>query len=267
MGKNKNYNKKGVTNMTMTVCVRIKKMEASAVDASRRHDLRIGRQPAYIDSRRTENNSILINPLYKSEMKLLCEKRRFNHGAKRKMKSSSALARSGIVTFGAEAKEAIKRLSASEQDKLLLKAVWNVSEKCGVDLTGLVIHRDESAVHAHFQMPNICPDGVPLSKKHINYGELQDVAAEPFSGLGMKRGKKKALRIADGEPEHKYINRSVKRLHADLPLEIKEKELELRNLNIELKFCRVAVSEGKEKMLRKNKHRIVTREATQYPMI
>jgi chromosome segregation ATPase len=41
-----------------------------------------------------------------------------------------------------------------------------------------------------------------------------------FSPMGLKRGKKKVERIADNEPRHKIIHRSVRELHHDLQLEL-----------------------------------------------
>lgn len=227
--------------MSMTVSVRLEGARPSSVDALRRHDLRIGKQPDYIDQLKTELNSVVIEPRCKSDILFLCESRRIDNGSKRKMKSSSSLTKSGVITFGTRAGELMKQLDYLEQNKLFLKAAKNIAKKCGVELIGLVVHRDESALHAHFQMPNVGSDGVPISKKRISYSGLQDLIAEPFSQHGITRGKKRSLRISDGEPVHKYVNRSVRRLHADLPLEIEVMELELRNLTLELRLTRETV--------------------------
>lgn len=138
------------------------------------------------------------------------------------MKSNSAVAQIGIITFGKEAQAKILSLSESDQNKYYRKCAKAIADRLNTQLTGLVIHRDESAPHAHFQMLAINQDGLPVSKE--KYGiksEIQDVAGSVYKPLGVHRGKRKSERMRDGESESAYINRSVKELHQDLPNEIR----------------------------------------------
>lgn len=156
------------------------------------------------------------------------------------MRSDASVSQIGIITFGTEAQKAIEKLTPEQQDFYFKKAASNAASHCQNEITGLVVHRDESAIHAHFQMPAICRDGKPQSKKGIDFGELQDKVAVGFESLGINRGVKKEVRKDRGEPESAYIHRSVRQLHEDLPKEIKAAEKRLENVlesdpNIDIK--------------------------------
>jgi len=62
--------------------------------------------------------------------------------------------------------------------------------------------------------------------------EFQDLAGTAFSSMGIHRGTPKQGRIDNGEPMHKYINRTVKPLHEDLPREVAEAEAELDRCSV-----------------------------------
>ena len=49
-------------------------------------------------------------------------------------------------------------------------------------------------------MPAFILQGIALSKMHVPYSELQDIAGSSLNHLGITRGKKKKDRIKDGEP-------------------------------------------------------------------
>jgi len=214
--------------MSMTVSVRIEGKKAKATSGQIKHDTRKGKQPGYVDDEKSKLNSVLIEPMPEKDLKHLCEERRIDAGAKRKMRSDASVSQIGIITFGTEAQKTIESLTPEDQDRLFKNAAKTAANHCENEITGLVVHRDESAIHAHFQMPAICKDGQPQSKKGIDFSELQDRVSTSFAHLNIERGTKKAKRIERGEPESAHIHRSVKQLHEDLPREIKiaEKRLE-----------------------------------------
>jgi len=205
----------------MTVSVRIEGKKAKATSGQIKHDTREGKQPGYVDDEKSKLNSVLIDPMAEKDLKHLCEERRIDAGAKRKMRSDAAVSQIGIITFGTEAQKTIENLTPEEQDRLFKNAAKTAANHCENEITGLVVHRDESAIHAHFQMPAICKDGQPQSKKGIDFSVLQDRVSTSFAHLSIERGTKKADRIERGEPESAHIHRSVKQLHEDLPKEIK----------------------------------------------
>ncbi|ORU91418.1 MAG: hypothetical protein A6F72_02425 [Cycloclasticus sp. symbiont of Poecilosclerida sp. N] len=204
--------------MSKTISVRIKGSAKSAASGQRKHDLREGKQPSYIDANLSYANSIIIAPFTGSEIKGLCEIRRTN--ATRRIRSNAYVATNGIITFGYQAQATINRLTPQEQDKMFQSVSESIAKKFNNTLTGLVVHRDESAIHAHFQMPAVNRNGCPNSKERVNYSELQDIAGDATAYLGITRGISKAKRMAAGEPDRAHIHRSVKQLHEDLPREL-----------------------------------------------
>lgn len=94
-----------------------------------------------------------------------------------------------------------------------------------------MVHRDETAPHAHGQMLAVNKYGVPVSKVATPtvMSELQDIVHQiALKYLPMcERGTKKADRIERGDDPSKIYNRSVKQLHTDLPKEIEAKQADL----------------------------------------
>jgi len=209
--------------MSRAVSVRIAHKSARQSAGQRRHDTRTGRQPAYVDAARIEQNSVLIEPRPEKALRTECEaRRRAARPDLRAMPSNAAVATVGIITFGHEAKPVIEALPVAEQDRLFQATAERIADLCNTSLTGLVVHRDESAVHAHFQMPAYDRQGRPLTAtvKRATTAAMQDVAAEVWRGHGIERGMRKADRIAAGQPRSAWVNRSVRELHTDLPAEI-----------------------------------------------
>jgi hypothetical protein len=188
----------------------------------RRHDLRTGYVPAYVDTERTRMNSVVVPPKMESEARQICEERRGQK--KRKMRKNAAVLTCGIVTFGREAQQVISSLPREEQDRLFLEAVSRVAAYLRTDVESLVVHRDESAIHAHFRMYAYSRDGRPLSKviSKEAASRLQDIVGEVYSRYGIHRGERKEVRIARGDDMRKVIHRSVRQLHEDLPREVEE---------------------------------------------
>jgi len=237
----------------MTVSVRIEGKKAKATSGQIKHDTREGKQPGYVDDEKSKLNSVLIEPMPEKDLKHLCEGRRIDAGAKRKMRSDASVSQIGIITFGTEAQKTINNLTPEEQDRLFKSAATTAARHCENELTGLVVHRDESAIHAHFQMPAICKDGKPQSKKGIDFSDLQDRVSTSFAHLNIERGTKKVDRIERGEPDSAHIHRSVKQLHEDLPKEIKEAQKRLErvvenNPDIGIKPTRVQVVQKRKRI-------------------
>jgi hypothetical protein len=212
--------------MSMTASVRVAHKSPSLAKGQRHHDTRESHVPAYVDRDRSDLNSTVIKPMAEAELRQVCLDRRATRGTKRAMKKDAAIATIGIITFGKEAQPVIEALSVADQDALYLEAAKRIAQELKSDVSGLVVHRDESAPHAHFQMPAYNAHGVPLSKVMTPSvaKKMQDIVGEVYAKHGISRGKPKAQRIADGEGYDKTVNRSVKRLHTDIPLEIEIEE-------------------------------------------
>lgn len=206
------------------VQVRIAFANVGNVGGQRAHDLRIGPQPDYVVAKRTPLNRIVQEPLRGAELRGTCIDRRSQRETKRAMRRDAAVAVNGIITFGHAAQALFEALEPERQDEAYAAVAKAVAERLRTTVSGLVVHLDESAPHAHFQLPAVTDDGLPVSKiaKIAALRDLQTIAAEVMAqhAPGIERGTPKALRLAAGEDYADVVHRSVKELHADLPAEI-----------------------------------------------
>jgi len=101
-------------------------------------------------------------------------------------------------------------------------------------LLELVRHEDETRTHYHFMLMNQTLGGKSSRRSFSRDAciALQDMAGKEFSSMDIHRGKPKEQRVLDGEPLHKHIHRSVKKLHEDLPHEIAEAESDLERARL-----------------------------------
>jgi len=151
---------------------RIKGKNAGAVGGQRAHDLRIGPQPDYVDASRAHLNRVLIAPQTGTQLRTICEDRRKLRTTTRAMKSSAAVGVVGIITFGHEAQKIFDALTLEQQDAAYRETAEAIAERLNTTLTGLVAHGDESAAHAHFQLPAYDLTGHPVSETAKRAGVL-----------------------------------------------------------------------------------------------
>jgi len=147
---------------------------------------------------------------------------------------------SGIITFSEEAQEKIvnvlkeydgvkkilitpfrdkvvEEVSIERLDELAIKFIREFEKRYGVKAVYLVRHLDETAPHYHFLFENLRDNGKMLSNTFVkpsviqkgkarpyqqNVQEIQDLAGEIFSEVGIMRGETKEQRIARGEREY-----------------------------------------------------------------
>lgn len=227
--------------------------------AARYHDLRTGHIPDYVDLERMADNSIILQPVQPSALRKVCLAHRANRPTQRAMKTDAAVASCFIITFGKAAQPVFEALPRAQQDAAYRAVGEAVASLLGSEVTGLVAHRDETAPHAHGQMPAYRPDGQPLSKVLTPSiaKRVQDVAAQAIAPFAPEivRGKPKAQRIANGEPRSKTIHRSVQQLHNDLPKEISAKAAEVEKLR-----GRIARMRAREKLTEANARTLATYE-------
>ncbi len=220
--------------MSMTISIRVSHLNAVKSSGQRGHDLRSGSGgPAYVDKQRTHENSVIIEPLRTQELREICIKRREQRNMKLALRKNANLATVGIITFGTDAQKVINALSKQEQDEMFSNVAHAIAEHLDNEITGLVVHRDESAIHAHFQMPSFRKDGHPNTHriKKSTTRELQDIAASQVAKYQITRGKSKAQRIADGDDISKIIHQSVEQLHNTLPIALQNAKDEIAELN------------------------------------
>jgi len=147
------------------------------------------------------------------------------------MKSNAAVVTAGIITFGRQAQDVFNRLPKETQDRAFTELAREIAAQLKTELEALVVHLDESAIHAHFTMRANNDDGEPLSNatRLGDMGALQDLAAEVMQRYApeIERGNKKKARLEAGANYADTLHRTVKQLHADLETkkELTEKEV------------------------------------------
>lgn len=212
--------------MSQTVSTRVSACSQNETAGSRRHMERTGRIPKYVDRDRTHLNSLLMPCLPEFDLGVINTDRRSQRDMQRSLKSNSSLSVEGIITFGAAAQKIIDALSVAEQDALFREIAEKIADYLNTSLSGLAVHRDESAIHAHFQMPAYRMDGFPVAQAigREKAKVLQDLAGACCAPYGITRGKPKADRIReaarDGQGNiqnwSKIIHKTVKELHGSL---------------------------------------------------
>ncbi len=209
-----------------TISVRVQPLTGRKGAGQRMHDLRDPKHiKDYVNHDKTKENSIIYTPPTMTELRAEIEQNRKSAG-QQKLRTDAQTIISGIITFSIEAQKKIDALTKNQQDQLFKQVAKEIARESGHPLLSLVVHRDESAIHAHFMLRGYRKDldgkEIPWRKSPADMKKLQDIAANvpEVAVLGIKRGKPKFERIKDGEPASAHIHRSVKQLHEDLPHEI-----------------------------------------------
>lgn len=206
---------------------RIGSCSAKTLAGQIRHDLRRGPQPDYVDGSRAHLNRILIEPLPPGQMRAICEERRSIRDTQRAMKSNAAIGTRGVITFGSEAAQLFEKLTPEQQDAAFREVAEAVASRLATSLHGLIVHLDESTIHAHYQLASYNRFGDPVSKSTSPkvLSELQDITAEIMARHcpGIQRGNRYGDRIAAGADFADTLHKSVKELHRTLPADLAAK--------------------------------------------
>lgn len=200
----------------------------------RRHDLRVGTLPKYVDEKRVHLNRVLITPPTPAEMREIAKARRDQRDTQRAMKSNAAVATAGIITFGSEAAQMFEALSQEDQDRAFRDLAEAVAAHLNTSLHALVVHLDEATIHAHVVYCAYDHDGVPLSRttRPAILSELQDLTAEVLQRYcpEIERGTRYGDRLAAGADWPDVIHKSTRQLHRELPADLAAKRAELEAL-------------------------------------
>lgn len=221
----------------MSPCVRVQHRSAASSGRAQRHDFRRGPQAAHIDPDRMHECDFPLVPPPPKVLWRACVERREESDPKpsRRMRSNAAVTTTYLFTLGAELARRFENLPRGGQNQIFGDLGANMAHWYGTDLVGLAVHRDEATIHAHGHLLAWSREGRPLSSL-INQAEcrsLQDAACELIADHipDVERGKPKLDRVADGEPLHKWIHRSARRLRRELPGELEAAEIRLADLN------------------------------------
>lgn len=96
--------------------LRVEIRDAQGYANQKRHDLRIGAQPAYVNPDPSEPNRVFIQPMTTQEIKKLARERRAQRDTQRAMKSNAGVAVVGIIGFGIEAQTMFEALGPDGPD-------------------------------------------------------------------------------------------------------------------------------------------------------
>ncbi len=231
------------------VSVRIEPKPMSKAKFQRRHDFRIGAQPAYVDGDRTHLNRhlMVLRPL--PDIQRENEVLRMRAGRTRRMKLNAAVVTVGVITFGHKAQDVFNRLPDEAQDRAFTELAHEVAALLSTSLEALVVHLDETAIHAHFTMRAYNDDGEPLSDatKLSDLSKIQGLAAEVMQRYApeIQRGNKKKDRLKAGADYPDTLHRTVKQLHEDLPQEKAALEAEIAAKEEEINEQKASVEKTK----------------------
>ena len=135
------------------------------------------------------------------------------------MKSNAVVVTAGIITFGHRAQEVFNRLPIETQDRAFIELAQEIAATLNTSLKALVVHLDETAIHAHFTLRAYNDGGEPISNatRYRDMSALQDLAAEVVQRFApeIERGHKKKERLKAEADYPDTLHRGVKQLHAD----------------------------------------------------
>ena len=195
------------------VSVRIEPKPMSRAKFQRRHDFRIGAQPAYVDEERTHLNRHLIPlrplpqraPRYGQDslnrhlipLRPLPDIQRENEALRmrasrtRKIKSNAAVVTAGIITFGHTAQGVFNALPEEIQDRAFTELANEIAAFLKTSLEALVMHLDETSIHAHFTLRAYNDDGEPISNatslEHVALNRYQTIMQTGYSWQTLAR--------------------------------------------------------------------------------
>ncbi len=211
--------------MEPSISFRIQAVDGKGLLGQRRHDQRIGKQPEYVDAERAHLNE----SLYRAEgwdrvpgstvkedtaraHKLMeASRKEMEARAKRKTKVGKYW-RTAIITFSHDAQKVLAEKEITPHAQALA-AFTEFAEAHGAKLLTVDFHGDETAPHYHATFEGINEKGYAVRFDRETLGQEQDHIARHFKDLGLKRGKKREDRIADGEDPSKWNHRNVRELH------------------------------------------------------
>ncbi|RWR03986.1 plasmid recombination protein [Paenirhodobacter populi] len=139
----------------------------------------------------------------------------------RKIKSNAAVVLMGVITFGHMAAEEFNTLPPEQQDQAFRKLAEEIAAKLKTTVESLVVHLDETTIHAHFMLRGYDDDGNAVSDaiRLRTTSEIQDMTHAVMSGFcpGIERGRRKRDRLEAGADYADTLHRSVRQLHQDIP--------------------------------------------------
>lgn len=215
-----------------TISCSMKALKFDQYKRRKAHDMREQKKtPRNIDPARICRNTVVIPTPSATEALELVNKIKAEAGARQRFNPGrNNLVHDGILSFSHNAQKIVHALPEKEQLRRIMQSIKDVCELHRGRLIGLTIHRDEYALHVHFQILAAGSDGRLLRIGPRDCMRRQDVAARAWNDLGITRGKTKRDRIADGESWRETTKMSVAQMHEELPRQLAELEAQRAEL-------------------------------------
>ncbi|GAB6061267.1 relaxase/mobilization nuclease domain-containing protein [Desulfonatronum parangueonense] len=255
--------------MSATISIRIGPVRSSDYSGQRTHDMRTGQKLNYVDYEKSHLNTGGDVPTVKTVHEMnedqkhiaraeaqarldaaiagglttkeeLAPYRAGVMACRQAYQRNGVVAYRGILTYGRDAQDILSEIPLEEADQMAKKAIRNAADVLETTAFGITAHRDESALHYHYYFLATNKHGKKLHPKKADCQRMQTDAAKAYKHLGIKRGKKIGDWIKEGKGE-KTIHRSVQELHRDLPLEILEKEMQLKKIQEQIEEQKVSL--------------------------
>lgn len=248
------------------ISVRLKHYNRAKTRFQIGHDRRFGNQPEYVDLARSSLNSSSGEMTVQDYTDLMLERREMTAPKRAAQMERAAVMTGGIITFGHMAQVGVGELTTEDQDAMFQAVAQAIATHLENDLTGWDVHRDEDAIHAHFEMPSRRgTDGKLMSEilSPAMTSELQDLAAKTAQSwvAEIERGAKKE--------NTKARNKTVKELHQTQAIDLAKKQETLaaleRDINtlskrIEKLNRKEALNEKQRNSLKTASRRLATKE-------
>lgn len=134
------------------VSIRIESRTMSKAKGTRRHDFRIGKLPKYVKADRVQLNRELMSLRPLGQIRKENAELRVKASRQRAMKQNAPVIMAGIITFGTVAAELFGSLTVDQQDAAFRELANAVASELETSLESLVVHLDETTIHAHFTL-------------------------------------------------------------------------------------------------------------------
>ena len=215
-------------------CVRLRGISKEKAKSSRSHIMRLGTVPNYIDQSRTHLNTYSDKAPSIDQVFASAISRRETRLPQRSIKSNASILFEGIVALGSELAAWFEDLSFEDQDNIFITIIKEIAKTLGTTCSAFAVHRDETTIHAHFELVAYAKDGTALSTLLTRdvLSNIQDIAHKILMRAipNAERGRKKEIRLLNGADPSEVENICVETLHATLPADIAKAQLELQRL-------------------------------------
>lgn len=203
---------------------RVAGLSSSGVGSQQAHDLRKGPQPKYVKKSLSKDNRKLVGYASGPELWNICEERRKQRNLKRGMKSNAQVGWSLLIGFGHEAHEWFEQLTKERQDAAFREVAERIAERLNTSLHGLMVHVDETSLHAHGMFAGFDKEGMPLTEtaKRGALRDMQTITHEVMLKYDdrFERGKSRMERLKEGEEYADTVHKSGREMRQGLAEDI-----------------------------------------------